>query len=365
MSTYLQVLVSSARHRVPRDFRDHHRHDGASMIKVLARYALLSFALLPAASIAEPVTLKLAFFSSDRSLTYRGAIKPFIDAVNSEAGGVVKIDLYSGGILGKEIAEQPQVVLERAADIAFVVPGFTPDRFPDNSVLELPGLLRDIRTGTFIYTRLTAANALKGYEGFFVIGALITEPESIHTRTPINSIGDLKGKRIRVNNIEEAAALRKLGAIPVPMQITRISDAISKGTIDGAMVSLSPLSDFGIKRVATSHYFLETSGAPLALLMNRKSFDALPGPAQNVIRKYSGAWVAERFIETYEVAVAQVMDQLKSEPNRKLTFPSQPDLDIANAAFKSVVAEWSAESPHHRELLELVESEITKLRSNR
>jgi hypothetical protein len=57
MSTYLQVLVSSARHRVPRDFRDHHRHDGASMIKVLARYALLSFALLPAASIAEPVTL--------------------------------------------------------------------------------------------------------------------------------------------------------------------------------------------------------------------------------------------------------------------------------------------------------------------
>jgi TRAP-type C4-dicarboxylate transport system substrate-binding protein len=181
----------------------------------------------------------LAFFSSDRSLTYRGAIKFFIDAVNSQAGAVVKIDLYSGGILGKEIAEQTQVVLERAADIAFVVPGYTPDRSPDNSVLELPGLLRDIRTGTLIYTRLTAANALKGYEGVFVIGALITEPESIHTRTPINSIGDLKGKGICVNNIEEAAALRKLGAIPVPMQITRISDAISKGTIDGAMVSLS------------------------------------------------------------------------------------------------------------------------------
>jgi hypothetical protein len=99
--------------------------------------------------------------------------------------------------------------------------------------------------------------------------------------------------------------------------------------------------------------------------MNRKSFDALPGPAQNVIRKYSGAWVAERFIETYEVAVAQVMDQVKSKPNRKLTPPSQPDLDIANVAFKSVIAEWSAESSHHRELLQLVESEIKKLRSIR
>ena len=123
--------------------------------------------------------------------------------------------------------------------------------------------------------------------------------------------------------------------------------------------------DFGIKRVAASHYFLETSGAPLALLMNRKRFDALPRPAQDIIRKYSGAWVAERFIETYEVAVAQVMEQLKSEPNRKLTFPSRPDLDVAHAAFKSVIGDWTAVSPRHRELLELVESEIMKLRSSR
>jgi TRAP-type C4-dicarboxylate transport system substrate-binding protein len=335
------------------------------MIKIVARCALFSLALLPAASVADPVTLKLAFFSSDRSLTYRGAIKPFIDAVNSEAKGLIKIDLYSGGILGKEIAQQPQVVLDGTADIAFVVPGYSPDRFPDNSVLELPGLLRNIREGTLVYTQLTAANALKGYEGFFVIGALVTEPESIHSRTPINSIGDLKGKRIRVNNIEEGAALEKFGAIPVLMQITQISNAISTGSIDGAMVSLSPLSDYGIKRIAVFHYLLETSGAPLALLMNRRRFDALPGLAQDIIRKYSGAWVAERFIETYEVAVAQVMEQLNSEPNRKVTVPSQPDLDIAHAAFGSVITEWSAMSPHHSELLELVESKIANLRSNR
>jgi TRAP-type transport system periplasmic protein len=335
------------------------------MIKVLAQCALFLFALLPARSVAEPITLKLAFFSSDRSLTYRGAIKPFIDAVNSEAKDLIKIDLYSGGILGKEIAQQPQAVLDGAADIAFIVPGYTPDRFPDDSVLELPGLLTNIREGTLVYTQLIAANALKGYEEFFVIGAFVTEPESIHSRAPINSIDDLKGKRIRVNNMGEGAALEKLGVVPVLMQITQISDAISKGSIDGAAVSISPLSDYGIKRVAVSHYFLETSGAPLALLMNRKRFDALPRPAQDIIRKYSGSWVAERFIETYEIAVAQVMEQLKSEPNRKLTFPSQMDLDIAHAAYKAVIAEWAAVSPHHRELLKLVESDIAVLRSSR
>src|ERR1700722_18968933 len=334
------------------------------MIKIVA-CALLTLVSLPAVSIAEPVTLKLAFFSSDRSLTFRGAIKPFIDAVTRDPQGLIKITLYSGGILGKDIAQQPQVVLDGTADIAFVVPGYTPERLPDTSVLELPGLLRDIQQATLVYNRLISLNALTGYEDFLVIGAFVTERESIHSRTAIGSIDDLKGKRLRVNNPIEAAALAKLGAIPMVMQITQVSDAISKGTIDGAAVSISPLSDFGIKRVAVSHYFLETSGAPLALLMNRKSFDTLPRPAQDIIRKYSGAWVAERFIETYEAAVAQVMEQLKSEPNRKLTFPSQSDLDIAPTAFKSVIAEWAAVSPHNRELLELVESELAKLRSSR
>jgi TRAP-type transport system periplasmic protein len=57
-----------------------------------------------------PSPLKLGFFSSDRSVTFRGAIKPFIDAVNRDPEGLIKITLYSGGILGKEIAQQPQVV---------------------------------------------------------------------------------------------------------------------------------------------------------------------------------------------------------------------------------------------------------------
>jgi TRAP-type transport system periplasmic protein len=331
------------------------------MIKVLAQCAFLTLVFLPGAAIAEPIALKLAFFSSDRSLTFRGAIKPFIDAVNQDPQGLIKVTLYSGGILGKEIAKQPQVVLDGTADIAFVVPGYTPERFPDTSVLELPGLLRDIQQGTLVYNRLISLDALKGYEDFFVIGAFVTERESIHSRTPISSIADLRGKRLRVNNPIEAAALEKLGAIPTVMQITQVSDAISKGSIDGTAVSISPLFDYGIKRVAVFHYFLETSGAPLALLMNRRRFESLPPPAQAVIRKYSGAWVGERFVDTYKVAVAQGMEQLKSETNRKLIFPSSADLETAHAAFEAVIAEWTDASLHHRELLKLVESEIVKL----
>src|SRR5580704_18434725 len=100
------------------------------------------------------------------------------------------------------------------------------------------------------------------------------------------------------------------------MQITKVAGAISSGEIDGAQSPRTPLTDYGIKRVATNHYFLGTSGAPLALLMNRKKFDALPKPVQDIVRRYSGDWSAARFIEMYDRSDFQVSEQLKSDPDR-------------------------------------------------
>jgi TRAP-type C4-dicarboxylate transport system substrate-binding protein len=132
------------------------------------------------------------------------------------------------------------------ADIAFVVPGMTPDRFRDNAVMELPGLFRNLREATLTYTRLVATNVIKGYEDFFVIGTFASDLENIHTRPAVSSLGDLKGKKIRVNNQTEAAALTKLGMVPAVIPINTVSESISRGDIDGAAVPPSMLFEFGI-----------------------------------------------------------------------------------------------------------------------
>lgn len=331
------------------------------MLRLVVRAVVFVSLLLPHIAAAEPITLKLSFFSSNLSMSYLAAVKPFVDAVNAEAKGVVEIKVYFSGALGKDIAQQPQLVLDGAFDIAFVVPGYTPDQFPDNTVIELPGLFRDKRDGTLVYTQLIALNALRGYNDFFVIGAYVTDPETIHGKVAINSIDDLKGKRIRVNNQSEIIAFGKLGAIPVPLPINQISEAISTNKIDAAAVSLTPLSDYGIKRVVTHHFFLGINGAPLALLMNRKAFESLPKAAQDIIRKHSGEWAANRFIEAYAISDRTVLEMLKSDPQRTIVIPSQRDHDIAHVAFTSLIAEWEASSPRNRELLTLVKAELAKL----
>jgi len=152
---------------------------------------------------------------------------------------------------------------------------------------------------------------------------------------------------------------------PVPMPVNLVSEAISDGTIDGAVVPPVMLFEFGVGRVTSYHYLLDISSAPLALVMNRKRFEGLPAKAQDIIRKYSGEWPLKRYLQTNEAGNRQVTEQLTSNPKRQVVYPSEADLVVAHAAFKSVVDEWAAKSPENAKQLETVKAEIAKLRAER
>ena len=105
------------------------------MLKALIRCAMFSFALLPGMATAEPILLKFSYYSSDREVIYLSAVKPFIDSVNAAANGLIEIDPFTSGSLGKSYAGQAQLVLDGVADFAFANPGLTPERFPDDTVM--------------------------------------------------------------------------------------------------------------------------------------------------------------------------------------------------------------------------------------
>jgi TRAP-type C4-dicarboxylate transport system substrate-binding protein len=330
------------------------------MIGNVLRLIAMALALLPPAAIAAPIELKLSFFTSDRSSHYLNRVKPFVDAVNREGRGLVQINVFFGSI-SRDQADQPRLVSEGIADLAAIVPGRTPERFPDTTVMELPGLFRDQLQASLVFTRLIERGALQGYQDFLVVGAYVSGAESIHSRTPIASINDLKGATIRTNNQAEATVLERLGAKPVPIAINLTTEALSEGKIDAATFPPSMLFEFGIGRVTRYHYMIPLGSAPVALVMNRKTFENLPPQAQAIIRRYSGDWLAEQNASAFERLDNQILAQLKSDPRRKVVFPSPSDMERAQQVFASVVEGWAASSPHNRELLALVKAEIAKL----
>jgi TRAP-type transport system periplasmic protein len=327
------------------------------------RYAVVACIFVPFAAGAEPIKLKFAFFASDREYAYRTVVKPFADAVNLNSKGRLEIEVFPGGALGRSYPGQAQMVLDGTADIAWINPSLTPELFPDNSVIELPGLFRSTTEAARVHTRLASSDALRGYGDFFVIAAFATPPLNIHMNPPIASLADLRGKKIRTLNHTEGTVLKALGMVPEILPINRTAEAINRGTIDGATAPPAVLIDFGIARFTTYHYFLDLGVAPLLILMNRKKFDSLPKASQDVIRGYSGEWVATRFIQATEAYDKPILEKLKSDPKRTAIYPSRSDLDVAHVAFKTVIEAWTARDPRNRELLMLVQAQIAKLRS--
>jgi len=187
--------------------------------------------LLPNFAAAEPINLKLSFFTSDRSQIYQTSVKPFVDAVNEAGEGLVHVEVYFSGAISGVQSLQPQLVSDGTADLAVIVPGQTPGRFHDTAVLELPGLFRDSREASRVFTHLAASGLLAGYEDFYVVGAFVSGAERIHSRKPVATSADLKGLTIRVNNQTEADTLQKFGALPVLLAINRTSEALRFGPL--------------------------------------------------------------------------------------------------------------------------------------
>ena len=292
------------------------------------RFAAVVLALIPALAMADTITLKLSYITSDRSSPYQCYVKPFVDAVNADGTGIVQIKVYFSGAISPEMTKQAQLVLDGAADLAFVVPGNTPQQFPDISVLQLPGLFLNAREPSLVFARLAAAGALEGYRKFFVVGAFVAG-ETIHSRKPTASLADLKGQTIRVDNPIIADTLRKLGALPSLLPINRTMAALSQGTLDGVTVALGGLMEFGFGRLANHHYLLSLGGAPLSLVMNREKLASLPPPAQEIIRKYSGEWLSERGAACFGAKIREIAAKLKADPRRTVVEPSPADLATA------------------------------------
>jgi len=329
------------------------------------RIGLFAALLAPSLAAAAPIELKLSFFGAEQTDTFRYGVKPFVDAVNAEGQGVLTIKVYPEGKLGKNVAEQAQLVLSGVADIAWVVPGQTPYRFPDNEVLEMPGLFRDVREGTLVYTRLIAAGALRGYSDFFVIGAYGSAPSIIHSRKPVRSLADIKGLKIRTNNPMEAETASRLGAVPTVMPVSMLADALARGAVDAAIVSPTGLFQFGAAAAARYHYLLTIGTAPLLVVMSERRFEALPAPAQALIRKYSGEWTAARWIDSFSASERASLDKIKSDPAHTAVTPSPADQKIAQDIYAGLLQGWAARSAGHARIVAAIEAELAAFRAGK
>lgn len=311
----------------------------------------------------ETIDLKFAVFTPEQEITYQEAMKPWAEAVMEATDGKVNIQMFPGGTLGRDGSKQIKMLKDGVADIAFIIPAYNPGLFPDNAVIELPDTSANATEGSVAFWRLLEGGNLRGYEDFEVLGMFTTAPYSIHGTFPIETMADLKGKKIRIAGKLEQQCVEAIGAVPVGMPISKIPESLSRGVIDATPMHYAALHAFGVAGATDHHYHNVLGSLPFGFIMTREAFDALPEDVQAVMREKGGEALARIFGAAMDAENAKLVQQTIDDPDQTVVEPSEQDRKDWAEAVSTCVNAWTAEHDKGEELHQALIEQLEAIRA--
>jgi TRAP-type transport system periplasmic protein len=319
--------------------------------------AALAFAIAGTAA-AQTVTLKLNSPPPPRSYLHAGVFEPWAKAVEADSGGTLKIQLFYGGTLGHFGVNYDRVA-DGVADIGFILSAIAGGKFRMHDVASLPFETRDSNESARAMWNMFEKGVTSGEFGPVKPLGIWTFPNSaIHAREPIRSMDNLKGKKIVASNLTAAKIATALGATPVTLRPDEAYQAISRGTADAALMPFTGMLTFKVHEVAKHHLNAALGSDPAMLVMNRKSYDALPAKAKAAIDKHSGLALSRKLGEATQAEWQRALDIVK-----QATTTLTPDQERQwRAALAPIAEEWAKTSPDGAKVLAAFRAEVAALR---
>lgn len=237
--------------------------------------AAASIALSAAVTSAQAQEMKLADFLPPQHAYQEQVYGVFADKIAAATDGEVTVKVFPGGALGGNPIEQYNRANDGVAEIVFTLPGYTASKFPMTLMTELPGVVTEEEATQALWENI---DFLADEHKRVHLLALWTNAENVlYTRdTPVRSLADVQGMKIRVPSRNAGLVVESWGAVPVSMPVPEIYNSLQTGVIDGVLIDGTATYAFRLGEVAnyvTSG--MHASISPLALFMNRGAYRSL------------------------------------------------------------------------------------------
>ena len=332
-------------------------------IKQLSVFSCLIFLVFTTPVKTAPSVLRVASFIRHLSPQNADVIAPWIQNLEKLTDNELKVDFYPGGSLGRHGDYQLKLLLDGVHDISLIVPGYTPGRFPDNNIFELPLLMNSSLEASLAYYRMIKNDYLRGYEDTKLISVFMSQPYFIHLNTPYQSLDDLKGKKIRVAGYLQAEIIRRLGGTPIGgTPVTQIRESISRGLIDGALLGWDSMHIFGVKHVTHYHIEIPVTYTPILLLMNLASYERLDSKHRVVINQSSGEEMVKHFSAATTALALKTYKETLDQDDQHFITPDQDELNRWHKALSPIEQSWISENPSVRWRMQRLNEILTAIR---
>ena len=221
------------------------------------------------------------------------ASQQFIDKLAELSGGKIKVTHHHSGALGgeREVAQQVQL---GAIDFTPVTTAPLSTLVPEMSVFQLPYIFRDY---DHVFKALDDSDAIiKYYEavlekkGLKLVGFIAAGYRGIYGHSAINSIADVKGKKVRVQEDRIlVATFKALGMTSTPIAFPEVATALQTRVIDFAEGGINTFYHNKFYDIVKYVADVRHTHQAVALVMSKASWQKQDAAGQKAI---TDAWDA-------------------------------------------------------------------------
>ena len=227
----------------------------------------------------------------------------FANDVDKASGGKLKITVHANASLFKapEIKRAVQGGQAQAGEILLV-------NFQNEAQLfgadGLPFLADSYDTAMKLYQAQKPLLQKKlDEQGMALLYAVAWPPQGIYVKKPINSAADLKGVKWRAYSPATARIAELVGAQPVTIQASELSQALATGVVESFMSSGST----GVDSKTYEHlkYWYDTQAwlPKNAVIVNKAAYNALDAATKAAVQKAAAdaevrGWAASKKVNT-------------------------------------------------------------------
>lgn len=189
----------------------------------------------------------------------------FADELSRRSNGKVKMRIFAAGTLGKP-TELLKLVSEGGVQAAATAPGYFPGQMPFLAATNsLPLAYKDAEQSSKIlhalYREMTALQEEMRQNNVHPLFWHVLDPYYLICRTPVRTLADLKGKKVRSWGEDVPRLFKTVDAVPVSLLPAELYESLQRGTIDCTPYSLSTAVSLKLHEVAKYVTFLSI-GAP-------------------------------------------------------------------------------------------------------
>ena len=245
-------------------------------IGLLLLAATLVFTTYSLSSGAEVIKLKAANYLPP---THKMSLltDAFCQEIKKRTNGRVEITYYPGGTLLSPV-KMFNGITTGITDMGLSHIDYTRGRFPVTEVFDLPlgfpsGWVASQMSSDF-YNKFKPTE----WDAVQVLYLTTSGPLVLHTiAKPVRTLEELKGLKIRATG-QMADVVKALGAVPIPLEMPDVYEAMRRAVIDGITVDLSTLKYWkfaDVVKYVTADWRLGT-GYTFYFVMNKGKWNSLP-----------------------------------------------------------------------------------------